>query len=106
MKFEEELARGNFLISECPKCKISIWPPNEICNKCFGHVEWKNSSQIGKILEFSKEANRIFCLAELDNKIRVMGILNSESEPEIGQKVRLDKASIQDGNYHFEMSLS
>ena len=105
MNFEDELSKGNFIISECLKCNSTVWPPNEICSKCFGKTEWRNTSRDAKILEFSKESDRIFCLVEFENKIRVLGTLNSDSMPEIGQKVQLDKVSIHGGNYNFEMRL-
>ena len=105
MNFEDELSKGNFMISECTRCKNVVWPPNEICSKCFGKTTWKNASRKGKILEFSKESNRLFCLAEFEDKIRVMGTLDSDNMPEIGQKVQLEKVSIHGGNYNFEMRL-
>ena len=104
MNFEEELSKGNFMISKCSKCEQVIWPPNEICSKCFGNAEWKKSSEIGKLIEFSLKDDKIFCLAEFDS-VRIMGTINSIKEPQIGQKVKLEKAQIQDGNYYFEMSL-
>lgn len=105
MNFEEELSKGNFIVSKCLKCKLTIWPPNEICSKCFGHAHWEKCSEVGKLIEFSQEGKRIFGLAEFDKQVRIIGIINSSSEPQIGQKVRLEKSSIHDGNYHFEMSL-
>ena len=106
MKFESELKQGRFVISECSKCKKVIWPPNEICNKCFGQVQWKKSSEEGYVIEFSQNSEKVFCLAEFDEGIRIMGNLPTNSIPKIGQKIKLDKCSLKDGNYNFEMSLS
>ena len=104
MNFEEELSKGNFMISKCSKCEHVIWPPNEICSKCFGSAEWRKCSDFGKLIEYSIKDDTIFCLAEFDS-VRIMGTINSTKEPEIGQKVKLEKTNIQDGNYNFEMSL-
>ena len=92
------------MISKCSKCEIVIWPPNEICSKCFGNVKWERCTEFGKLIEFSRKDEKIFCLAEFDD-VRIMGTINSPSEPQIGQKVKLEKSNIHDGNYHFEMSL-
>ena len=104
MNFEEELSKGNFMLSKCSKCDQVIWPPNEICSKCFGNAKWEKCSEFGKLIEYSLKDGQIFCLAEFD-RVRIMGIINSTSEPHVGQKIKLEKSSIHDGNYHFEMSL-
>jgi len=47
-----------------------------------------------------------FCLAEFEGTVRIMGMLKSgKKEPIVGQKVKLDICSMNDGNYNFEMSL-
>ena len=68
-----------------------IWPPNEYCNHCFEKVNWKKSEGVGNIVEYSKKDETFFCLAEFENKIRIMGklIVNSEN-PKVGKKVKLD----------------
>ena len=54
MNFEDEIKKGNFVISECKSCNKIIWPPNDICNSCFGITKWRKASKNGKILdEFS-----------------------------------------------------
>ncbi len=104
--FETELKKGNFVIGECPKCKMVIWPPSDYCSKCFENVKWKNSNSIGKLIEFSKKDNAYFCITEFEEKIRIMGSLrNIEHEPKIGQKVKLERCSMTDNNYNFELSL-
>ena len=55
-KFEAELKDGRFVVSECPKCKIIVWPPSNFCNKCFEEVTWRNSLSSGKLIEFSKKS--------------------------------------------------
>ena len=104
MKFESELKQGRFVISECSKCKKVIWPPNEICNSCFGEAVWKDGPNQGKILEFSKKDGVYFCLVEFGEGIRFMGSL--EEDPEIGKNVKIKHFSVNDGDYSFKLSLS
>ena len=102
MNFEEELAKGNFMISTCTKCELPVWPPNDICSRCFSEVKWEKCSEVGKVVEFSQKDDTYFCLAEFEKDVRIMGII-SGTEPKIDQKIRLVKVNIQNGNYHFEM---
>ena len=104
MNFEEELSKGIFMISTCHECERVVWPPNEICSRCFGPVKWEKSSEFGNIVEFSQKDEDYFCLAEFDKGVRIMGSLKTNSEPKIGQKIKLVEAKIHDGNYNFEMS--
>ncbi len=104
-KFETELKKGNFIIGECPNCEIVIWPPSEFCSKCFDNVKWRNSVNSGELIEFSKKEDSYFGIVEFEKKIRIMGSLKSRTEPKIGQKTKLEKCSLEEGNYHFEMAL-
>jgi len=104
MKFESELKQGRFVISECSKCKKVIWPPNEICNSCFGEAIWKEGPNQGKVLEFSKKDEVYFCLVEFSDGIRFIGSL--EENPEVGQIVKIKHFSVIDGNYSFKLSLN
>ena len=105
-KFESELKHGRFVVSECPKCKIIVWPPSNFCNKCFEEVTWRNSLSTGKLLEFSKKDSNSFGIAEFEEKIRIIGTLKTKNkEPKIGQKVKLESCSKTDNNYVFVMSL-
>ena len=90
-KFENELKKGNFVISKCQKCKKVVWPVNDICDNCFLKVNWVTGSKLGKIIEYSKQKNNWFCLVETDDQIRMLGTLQSNIEPKIEQKVLLDE---------------
>jgi len=93
-QFENELKKGNFVVSECKKCKKIVWPPNDYCNNCFGNVTWKKIFGNWKLIEFSKNENNIFCLAEFQGMIRIMGTLKTNSnQPIIGQKLMLETCS-------------
>ena len=105
MKFESELKHGRFVISECSKCKKVIWPPNEICNSCFGEAVWKDGPNQGKILEFSKKDGVYFCLVEFGEGIRFMGSLEENTNLEIGQNVKIKHFSVNDGDYSFKLCL-
>ena len=104
--FESELKKGEFIFPECLTCMQVVWPPSDYCNLCLEKVHWKKLDRIGKILEYSKKGDVFFCLAEFEKKIRIMGKLQVYSkQPEIGQKVKLEKFGVDGTNYHFIMSL-
>ena len=92
-KFEEELKKGKFVCGECQNCKKLVWPPNDYCNRCFGQVKWRPVLQTARLIEFSKKGNDIFCIAEFENEIRVMGSLQTNTKPVIGQDLKLIKCS-------------
>ena len=97
MKFESELKKGNFFLSECPKCKKVVWPPSDYCDHCLNEVNWRKSSGEGKLLEFSSQNGRIFCVAEIEDNLRLMGQIIS-GVPEIGKKVVITECMIDNGN--------
>ncbi len=99
MNFELKLSEGKFFIPECMKCKKIVWPPVEFCNYCFGIVSLKEGDFEGKIIEFSRQDKQYFCIVEFENTIRIMATISKI--PEIGQKVKISKCGIKDGNYFF-----
>lgn len=104
MNFEPEFKEGNGKVSECVSCGI-VWPPNEICNQCFGSTIWRNIYPIGKLLEFSKNEEGFFGLAEFEEKIRIIGKINSKDQlPKVGQTVKLVNY-FKDGCFHFDLCL-
>lgn len=104
MNFEDELKKGNFVVGECIKCKKTVWPPADYCNKCFGDVLTVNGPSQGKIIEFSKQESDYFCLVQFNNDVRVIGKLGT-GIPQINQSVRIEKCGIENGNYFFEFLL-
>ena len=107
-KFENELEKGNFITSECSNCKEIVWPPSDFCSKCFRDVTWRNVLKKGKLIEFSKKDGKGFCIAEFENKIRILStLIHSEfNKPKIGQKLILENCGIKNGQYYFESSLN
>jgi len=96
-QFENELKNGKFVCSECPKCDKLVWPPSDFCNICFSKVKWRQVSKKGKLIEFSRKDNEIFCIAEFENTIRIMGELETGSKiPLAGQDLDLVKCSYTD----------
>ena len=90
--FEHEMEKGNFVCSECQKCNKLVWPPNDFCNTCFGKVRWRPVSKMARVIEFSRRENVIFCVAEFENSIRVMGSVESASgQITLGEKIKLVK---------------
>ena len=102
MKFESELTKGNFFLSECPNCQKIVWPPSEYCDQCLQEVNWRKSSGEGTIIEFSKQNDRFFCIAEIENAIRLMGQIISGA-PEIGKKIIITDCMIDNGNHVVKM---
>ena len=97
-QFEIELKKNNFVCSECSKCRKIVWPPSDFCSFCFGQVTWRQISRNGKLIEFSKKDNVIFCIAEFENTIRIIGELETRlQKPIIGQDLYLVKCEY-DGN--------
>jgi len=105
-QFENELKNGKFVCSECPKCNKLVWPPSDFCNVCFGSVKWRQVSRNGKLVEFSKKDNTIFCIAEFENTIRIMGELETRSKiPSAGQDLELVKCNYADKEeFFFQLS--
>ena len=101
-KFEIELKAGNFVTSECSHCKKIVWPPNDYCDSCFKEVNWRKVSENGTIVELSRKESDIFCITEFENKIRVMGKLDTKiTTVKPGQIVKLTKCSFNDKSGFF-----
>jgi len=90
-KFQNELVKGNLVISKCVKCNKNVWPVNDFCDNCFSKVTWVTGSRSARIIEYSKQNNNWFCLVETDDHIKMLGKLKSDIEPKIRQKVLLDE---------------
>jgi len=101
MSFESELSKGNFCIPECIKCKKTIWPPSEFCDRCNGKVSLKSGEFEGKIIEYSKQNKDYFCMVEFSNSIRLMARMNEV--PKRNQIVKILKCGIFKGNYFFQV---
>ena len=83
------MEKGIFQICYCKNCNNTIWPPKEICHICHNETDWKKSTNLGKIIEFSKKESMYFGLIEIDEGIRVLGDISSRLTPEIGQLVKM-----------------
>jgi uncharacterized OB-fold protein len=101
MNFEYKLSRGEFCIPECEKCKKTVWPPAEFCSYCFGTVSLKQGDFDGKVIEFSRQDNRYFCIVEFSNTIRIMADISKP--PKTGQTVKISKCGIRNGSYYFQV---
>jgi len=103
--FENELKNGKFVCSECIKCNKLVWPPSDFCSNCFTKVRWRQVSAIATLVEFSKKDDTVFCIAEFEGTIRVMGSLEAKSEEIlIGQEIVLTKCDY-DGTERFVFQL-
>lgn len=103
--FESELKNGKFVCSECIKCNKLVWPPSDFCSNCFAKVQWRQVSTTATLVEFSKKDDTIFCIAEFEGTIRIMGSLEAKSEViSIGQELELTKCDY-DGTEKFVFQL-
>ena len=101
-KFEVELKAGNFVTSECSHCNRIVWPPSDYCNNCFKSVNWRKVSENGTIIELSRKEDDVFCIAEFEDKIRVIGKLDAKIDMvKPGQTVKLSKCLNNDKNSFF-----
>ncbi len=103
-KFEQELKNNNFVCSRCARCNKTVWPPSDLCNKCFGDVVWEPVSKNARLIEFSRKNGEYFCMAEFDEGIRVMGTVESASILHVGQPLTLIRCSY-DGTEKFVFSI-
>lgn len=104
MSAESELKNGNFVVNQCINCKKTVWPPADFCNRCFGKTTIKKGPSEGKIIEFSKNDQCYFCLAEFEKEVKIIGKISS-GIPKERQRVRIKKCGIKEGNYFFEFLL-
>jgi hypothetical protein len=87
--FEDELKKGKFVVGQCLKCQKISWPPNDFCSHCFGSLSWRSVIEPGILVEYSMLDGKLFCIAEFENTIRIMGIFSGNTTPKPGQKVRI-----------------
>lgn len=92
-------------ISICDTCKSAAWPPNKICSKCFGITYSQKSSNIGRLVEFSKNKDTYFGLVEFDYGIRIICSMSQDVLPQIGQRVRLVRVTVRKFGYDFECTI-
>ena len=96
-EFSTELKKGNFVTSECKYCEKIVWPPSNYCNNCLNPVIWRNVSLYGKIIEWSKKGNDVFCISEFENTIRIIGKLDGKDKTiRTGKSVKLSNCSMND----------
>lgn len=98
--FEDGLRCGKFLAAYCQKCDQVSWPPNDFCSSCLELVSWRQVKEPGKIIEYSAKDGQIFCIAEFEGKIRIMGAILSCQDVQVGQNVYLERCGM-DGSPTF-----
>ena len=89
----------------CGTCKKPVWPPSTSCATCLGGITWRYGSNRGTLIEFTTYEKEYVCLVELDEGVRIMGGMEREGVPEVGQRVILREASLHGGRYHFRFEV-
>ncbi len=102
MSFEAKLNQGIFCVPRCAECKKIVWPAAEFCSHCFGRVLLDERAARGRIIEFSSENGRYFCIVEIEGAFRIIASISTV--PKIGQPVRISRCGISNGQYFFTVS--
>ena len=104
MNFDSELKKGNLIVSDCINCKKITWPPSDFCNQCLKKTSWRNCSNQGKIIEFSKQNDTYFGIIEFEKSFRIMGTI-VEGVPETNKTVEVLDCGISDNGYSLKMKV-
>lgn len=88
-QFIANLKKNNFVCSYCQKCDKVVWPPSDLCNRCFNKVTWKNLDRKAKLVELVKKGGEHICIAEFESGIRIMGVLQHGENLKIGDMLNL-----------------
>lgn len=101
MSFDSHIMKGVFGIPKCARCATAVWPPSEFCSHCLGPVSVECGDFEGVVLEWSADEKGYFCLVEFEGAVRIMASM--ESEPRVGQTVRMKKCSVSSGRHKFHV---
>ena len=74
----------------------------DFCKFCFTPTSLRNGDSEGVVIEFSGKDGEYFCIVKFEGEISIMA--KKSEAPEIGQKVRITKCGISNGNYFFHIS--
>ncbi len=102
MSFEERLGSGEFLIPKCSQCERIVWPPSEYCSSCFGKVGLERLDFEARIVEFSRENDKYFCIVEIERSFKI--IAKADRILLAGEIVSISKCGVRNGNYFFEIN--
>ncbi len=105
-QFKENLKKNNFICSYCEKCERVVWPPSDLCNRCFSQVTWKNLDRKAKLIELIKKDGEQICIAEFKSGIRIMGTLLHGENLKVGDFLNLVKCDYEKTEKYFFEPLS
>ena len=88
-------------VAQCPGCKYTMWPLAPHCPCCLTDTIPYDLPARGRILEYSGDAGRYFCVAEFEYGIRLMCELDVDSAPASGQEITLDRIERSGASYSF-----
>ncbi len=96
---------NNKPICKCINCKKIFLTYSKSCIYCFDKANYL-VSRYGKIVEFSKRDNIIFCIGEFENKIRIIGTVKTNlKKPEIGMVIKLKTCQQTNNKYDYVFNL-
>lgn len=106
-EFLDFLSQGEFRIPICDNCDTKIWPPSNICRKCYSKkITMSKINTIGRIIEYSESfigKGKNLVLVELSG-IRIIGSL-SQGRMDPGTAVKLWKCGLdKDNSPYYEFS--
>jgi len=105
--FWKACERGELVVQKCEPCDKLWHPPRPICPLC--HSTEKTESQLsgrGKVMSWARqvrpasfgfEESPWVILVELDEGVRMLSNLQSETAPEFGMRVQVEFAETSSG---------
>ena len=95
-QYADQLARGLFVIQQCPSCVLHVFPPREICPHCGEDtLTWVSPSGHGMVYSHTTVARKAeaggdynVVLVDLDEGIRMMScVVETSAAISIGMAV-------------------
>jgi hypothetical protein len=105
-RFFENLRRGRFLTTCCPRCGTLHWQPRLVCPHCLARpLDWHALPHVGTIFAFSQtvaQPRRTVGIVELACGLRLVSSLeDDEGVAAIGCRVFLKIIGLEDGKISF-----
>jgi uncharacterized OB-fold protein len=105
-EFLDFLRKGKFRIPFCLNCNSKVWPPANICSKCYSKkIRMSELESNGRLIEHASSHignSEKLGLIEISG-IRLIGILSEDLNP--GSNVKLTRCGLDKDNFpYYEFS--